>query len=72
MELDKYEDVRNLAHILHHSDLADLLQSLNSERRERLIELLRADLNPDMIAELDNVILEELTEQLAQKNWPRL
>ena len=61
----RLDEVRQLTDILHHADLADLLERLTTDRREWLIELLRDDLNPDMIAELDEAVLEQLADQLS-------
>ena len=54
---ERGEEVKKLTSTLHHSDLADLLEGMAVERREWLIELLREDLNPNMIAELDESVL---------------
>ena len=57
MHSGRLDEVRQLTKKLHHADLADLLERLTTDRRECLIELLRDDLNPDMIAELDEAVL---------------
>ena len=64
MHAERVEEVRELTGTLHHSDLADLLEGMAVERREWLIELLREDLNPNMIAELDESILGQLADQI--------
>ncbi len=61
---ERVEEVRKLTGTLHHSDLADLLEGMAVERREWLIELLREDLNPNMIAELDESVLGQLADQI--------
>ena len=38
---ERVEKVRELTGSLHHSDLADLLEGMATERRELLIEILR-------------------------------
>ena len=57
---ERVEEVRKLTNSLRHSDLADLLEGMTVERREWLIEILREDLNPNMIAELDESVLWQL------------
>ena len=64
MHAERVEEVRKLTGRLHHSDLADLLEGMAVERREWLIELLREDLNPNMIAELDGSVLGQLADQI--------
>jgi len=64
MHAERVEEVRKLTGTLHHSDLADLLEGMAVERREWLIELLREDLNPNMIAELDESVLGQLADQI--------
>ena len=54
---ERVEEVRKLTNALHHPDLADLLEGMTVERREWLIEILREDLNPNMITELDESVL---------------
>ena len=64
MHAERVEEVRKLTGTLHHSDLADLLEGMAVERREWLIEILREDLNPNMIAELDDSVLGQLADQI--------
>mgnify|MGYP001385624935 CR=1 FL=1 len=61
----RIDEVQSLAKILHPADLADLLEALPSEKRKDLIDVLRQDLNPVMIAELDEAVLERVTDQLS-------
>lgn len=64
MNAGRAEDVRQLTSKLHHSDLADLLECVSAEDRKRLIDLLCENLNPNMIAELDEALLETLADQI--------
>ena len=64
MHAERVEEVRKLTGRLHHSDLADLLEGMAVERREWLIEILRENLNPNMIAELDGSVLGQLADQI--------
>jgi len=65
MDAGRMDEVRTLAETLHHADLADLLEGLPVEKREDLLDLLREDLNPGMIAELDEAVLEHVADQLS-------
>ena len=64
MHAERVEEVRKLTDRLHHSDLADLLEGMALERREWLIEILRENLNPNMITELDDSVLGQLADQI--------
>ncbi len=61
----RVDDVYSLTKTLHPADLADLLEALTPEKRKDLVNVLRQDLNPDMIAELDGSILGRVAEQLS-------
>ena len=64
MNLRQINFVRQLTSVLHPSDLADLIESASTEDRKWLIDVLRDDLNPDMIAELDESLIENLADQI--------
>ena len=49
---------------LHHSDLADLVQSLPAEGRRVLIDLLGADFPSEVLSELDETVLDEIVDYL--------
>ena len=65
MDSGQTDEVRRQAETLHPADLADLLEALPPEKRESLVDLLRQDLNPAMIAELDEAVLERVVNQLS-------
>jgi magnesium transporter len=49
---------------LHYADLADLLEHLAADDRRALVEIIRDDLDPDMLSELDESIRDDVIEQL--------
>jgi len=59
--------VRRLIGPLHYSDVADLLERLDSEQRKRVVAFAGADLDPDVLAELDDSVREEVMELLSPK-----
>ena len=61
---ERGQEVKKLTSTLHHSDFADLFEGMAVERREWLIELLSIDLDPNMIAELDESVLGQLADQI--------
>ncbi len=65
MDTGRLDEARVLAETLHHADLADLLEGLPLEKREGLVDLLRDDMNPEVIAHLDDSVLEQVADQLS-------
>ncbi len=64
LEEDRAEEVARLIERLHHAELADLLQLLSHNRRQRLIEHLRAQFDPEILPELDDAVRDEVVELL--------
>ena len=64
--LDAGDDAaaRRLAESLHPADAADLLERVSATERERLVELLRGPFDPDILAELDDAIVEHVVDHL--------
>jgi magnesium transporter len=58
------EKAKTLAAALHWSDLADLLETLNHERRENLVEAIAAEFPANVLTELDESVRERVIEQL--------
>ncbi|MCH8092478.1 MAG: magnesium transporter, partial [Proteobacteria bacterium] len=56
--------VEELVGALHHADLADLIEMLAPEDRKVLIEIIRAEFDPETLATLDEHVREEVVEQL--------
>ena len=61
----RVNEARNLVKNIHPADLADLLQGLALEKRENLFDLIRQDLNPDMLTELNEAVREHITDRLS-------
>ena len=61
---DRDEDAARLVDALHVAEVADLLEQLRSEQRHHLVELLREGFDPDILAELDEMVREDVAEQL--------
>ncbi len=64
-EAGDVERVRRLVEPLHYSDLADLIERLNSDQRKRVVAFIGPDLDPDAISELDDAVREEVMERLS-------
>ena len=56
--------VEELVQPLHHADLADLIEMLAPEYRKLLIEIIRAEFDPETLATLEEHVREEVIEQL--------
>lgn len=57
-------EITQLIAPLHCAEVADLIQLLSSERRERLIEYLRPRFDPEILTELEDAIRDDVAEQL--------
>ena len=56
--------VEELVRPLHHADLADLIEMLAPDDRKILIEIIRAEFDPETLATLEEHVREEVIEQL--------
>ena len=67
--LEDASDDKVRAHVdsFHHSDLADAIGLLNGSLRKRLLELVRVDLDHDLLFELEDHLRKEFTDQLSPK-----
>ncbi len=61
------ERVRRLIEPLHYSDVADLLERLDSVRLKRVVGFVGGDLDADAVAELDDSVRDEVMDQLSPK-----
>jgi len=61
---DQPDAVRQLVQPLHASDIADLLEHVSRDERERLVEVLRHRFDPKILAELDDSVAEQVINQL--------
>ena len=64
LEKDDFATAKSLAQPLHYADLADLIETLDAEKREKLVALLRDDFDPVVLTELDETVREQVIEQL--------
>jgi magnesium transporter len=60
--------VRNLVGDLTPSDMAWVLEQLSEEEREPLLDLLKTDLDPEVLVELDDSIRDSVIEQMGPEN----
>ncbi len=49
---------------LHYADIADLLEHLAADHRQSLVEVLREEFDPNILAELDDAVRERVMDQL--------
>ncbi len=68
LDAENNERVRTLLAPLHDADLADLLQRLSPEERGTLIPVIRPDLHPEVLAELDDAVLDDIVDLLGIEN----
>ena len=64
LESGDHSLVRSLVSPLGSADIADLLEPLRADQREVLVELLRPDFDPEILAELDETVREQVVEQM--------
>ena len=64
LEENNTDKAAQLAKSLHYADLADLLENLAHLRLKELVEALRDDFDPNILAELDDAIRERVINQL--------
>ena len=64
LEENDETEIKSMLLSLHYADLADLLERQSTDKRVELIEIIRGELNPGMLTELDDTILEQLAAQV--------
>ena len=64
---DRTDDVRALLAELSATGQASILEQVSETEREKLVEVLKADLDPEALTELDEDVLEDVLEQLDSK-----
>jgi magnesium transporter len=57
---------------LHAADLADLLEQITSHQRRQLIEVLKPELDPEVLAHLDESVLDDVHEILGTDDFAQL
>jgi len=65
---DRSEDVRSLLAALSASGQAFILEQLTEPERDKLVGILKRDLDPEALLELDEEVLEGVLEQLDSKD----
>ena len=56
---NKPAKVRKIISELQSYEIANLIQNLNQDQRDSIIEIVRDDLDPEVLAELDDTVREE-------------
>jgi len=64
--------VRTLVGDLHEADVADLIESLARDSRQKLIEVLGAELDADVLPNLGAAVREDVIDQLGPQRLARL
>jgi len=64
LRADQPDTARQLVQSLHSADIADLLEHVSYEERERLVEVLRVGFDPKILAELNDAVAEQVIDQL--------
>lgn len=59
--------LRELLHVYHFADIAELLEKITSEEATYLIKLLESDLTSDVLIELDDDVREKILSKLSPK-----
>ncbi len=57
---------------LHAADKADLLEQITRPQRRRVIEALRPDIDPEILPDLDDAVLDDIRGQLGLREFARL
>ncbi|MFQ5958625.1 MAG: magnesium transporter, partial [Alphaproteobacteria bacterium] len=64
LEREDLNQVEALAVPLHAADIADLLETVTQEQRRLIVEALRPEFDPEMLAHLEETVRDEVIEQL--------
>jgi magnesium transporter len=72
LEAGRGADALALVGALHEADLADLLESLTRDQRQRLVEALGEAFDPDVLPYLDAAVREEVIDLLGPQRLARL
>ena len=59
------EQVEALVVPLHAADMADLLEMVAAHERRLIVEVLRPEIDPDILAELEETVRDEIVELLS-------
>ncbi len=61
---DKPEVVKSLLKTLHAADVADFIDSISSEQRKEIINIIRDDFDPEILIDLNHSVREEILDFL--------
>jgi magnesium transporter len=61
---ERLGDAHELVQALHYADAADLLERLSPVERSLLVGIMQADFEPELLAEVDETIRDEIVDQL--------
>lgn len=64
LDSDDATAIQQIVEPLHPAEIADLIEMLRGTMRTQLVELLRAKFDPEILAELDETVRDEVAEQL--------
>ncbi len=64
LDENRIDEVREYVEFLHHAEVADLIERLPGDKRDRLVGLLSDDFDPNVMAELDETVLDGVVDQL--------
>jgi magnesium transporter len=67
IDSDQLEQASVLLTPLHAADVADVLQNVSTENRRKLVELLKADFDPEILGHLDDSVKDEVIEMIGSK-----
>jgi magnesium transporter len=71
LDEERWAELQDLVSPLHVADLADLLEFLPSDDRQRLVAWLGADLDPELLTELEEPVLADVVSQLSSQDLAR-
>jgi magnesium transporter len=66
------DDVRAEVLTLHYADAADLIDRLDRDSRDRLIDIMRPDFNPEILPELDDTVRADVLERFGYADFAAL
>ena len=64
---DRHDDARTLLGNLSATGQASILEQISEDERDKLVGILKGDLDPEALTELDEEVLEDVLDQLDSK-----
>ena len=68
---NRTQDAGALIRFLHAAEIANLIEFLGADHRLQLVEILRPTFDPEILAELDETVRDEVAEQLGTETLAR-